>query len=191
MMSRVVSILIPAYNAERWIAETLKSALGQTWKEKEIIVVDDGSTDGTYEIAKKFESPIVKVVRQENRGAAAARNKAYSICQGEYIQWLDADDLLARDKIELQMNIAARESKLTLLSGAFGIFFMIPERARFVPTSLWKDMSPVDWLCTKFEENLWMNPAVWLMNREDRGMKDFPWMTTVNTLRGLCETLKE
>ncbi|MBV9131045.1 MAG: glycosyltransferase, partial [Verrucomicrobia bacterium] len=69
-MESLVSILIPAYNAEDWIAETIESALGQTWKRKEIIVVDDGSTDQTLAIARRFASRDVSVVTQSNQGAS-------------------------------------------------------------------------------------------------------------------------
>src|SRR5437868_13349007 len=117
----LVSILIPAFNAERWIAETIQSAVDQTCSRKEIIIVDDGSTDRTLDIARGFTSPIVTVVTQPNQGAAAARNKAYAICQGEYIQWLDHDDLLAPDKIRRQIDTAAStQSKRTLFSSAWG-----------------------------------------------------------------------
>src|SRR3984885_14720915 len=91
----LVSIVIPAYNAEKWIADTLRSAIAQTWERKEIIVVDDGSTDQTHAIARQFEAQGVRVVKQENQGASAARNKAFSLSHGDHIQWLDADDLLA------------------------------------------------------------------------------------------------
>ncbi len=87
----LVSILIPAYNAQDWIADTLRSAIAQTWEPKEIIVVDDGSTDQTLEIARKFESGTIRVLSQKNQGAASARNTALSLCRGDYIQWLDAD----------------------------------------------------------------------------------------------------
>jgi hypothetical protein len=78
----LVSILIAAFNAERWIADTLRSAIGQTWPNKEIIVVDDGSTDGTLNIAQKFASNIVRGVAHENEVASGAGNKALSLCQG-------------------------------------------------------------------------------------------------------------
>src|SRR5438067_11491143 len=97
-MTPLVSILIPAYNAGTWIVETIRSALAQTWTRHEIIVVDDGSSDNTLTIARRFESREVSVVSQQNQGAAAARNKAYSLCQGDYIPWLDADDLLSPEK---------------------------------------------------------------------------------------------
>jgi glycosyltransferase involved in cell wall biosynthesis len=75
----LVSILIPAYNAEEWIAETLDSALAQTWHAKEILVVDDGSTDRTLDIARHFMSRGVRVISQPHQGAAAARNRALSL----------------------------------------------------------------------------------------------------------------
>ncbi len=102
-MKPLVSILIPAYNAEAWISDTLRSAIAQTWEPKEIIVVDDGSTDRTLAVARQFESDQLRVVTQKNQGAAATRNKAFSLCQGDYIQFLDADDLMGPDKIAKQM----------------------------------------------------------------------------------------
>ncbi len=102
-MKPLVSILIPAYNAENWIASTIKSAVDQTWPNKEIIVIDDGSTDKTAEIARRFSAKNVKIVSTENRGLPAAVNYAYQLSQGDYIQELDSDDLLAPDKIEKQL----------------------------------------------------------------------------------------
>ena len=81
-MSRSVSIIIPAYNAERWIDAALESALNQTWPHTEIIVVDDGSSDNTFAAAKAYESAQLNLVRQENLGAAAARDTAVSEAQG-------------------------------------------------------------------------------------------------------------
>src|SRR5207247_9979140 len=153
-MTPLVSILIPAYNAERWIAETMQSALGQTWPNKEIIVFDDGSTDQTVRVAQQFASKIVSIVSQKNQGAAAARNKAFELCQGDYVQWLDADDLLSRDKIACQMEIVERYgSKRTLLSSAWGYFMYRPAKAKFIPTPLWCDLSPTEWLLRKMEKN--------------------------------------
>lgn len=166
-MTPLVSILIPAYNAEPWIAETIQSALGQTWPNKEIIVVDDGSTDQTLSIAQKFASKTVSVVTQENQGASAARNNAFELCQGDYIQWLDADDLLSSDKITRQMEAAEKcQSKRTLISSGWGYFRYRPAKARFVPTPLWCDLTPLEWLLRKWEGNLHMQTATWLVSRE-------------------------
>ena len=163
----LISILIPAFNAEQWIAETLRSAIAQTWDKKEIIVVDDGSTDQTLAMAGQFESGGVRVVTQENQGAAAARNRAFSLSQGDYIQWLDADDLLAPDKIARQMSVLdSRIDRRTLLSSAWGQFLYRYYRASFVPTPLWSDLSPTEWLLRKMGQNLHMQTATWLVSRE-------------------------
>jgi glycosyltransferase involved in cell wall biosynthesis len=173
----LVSILIPAYNAGEWLADTLRSAIAQTWERKEIIVVDDGSSDETLPIARQFESDSVRVFTQKNQGAAAARNQALLLSKGDYIQWLDADDILAADKVEQQL-AAMREvdSKRILLSSAWAYFNYRTHRARFVPTSLWQDLSPVEWLLRKMGENLHMQTATWLTSR-DLAEAAGPWDT--------------
>jgi glycosyltransferase involved in cell wall biosynthesis len=166
-MKPLVSILIPAYNAERWLAETIRSALGQAWPNKEIVVVDDGSRDRTLSIARQFASKCVSVVTQENQGASAARNRAFELCQGDYIQWLDADDLLSADKIAKQMELAqACKNDRVLLSSAWGAFMYRVSRAQFCPTSLWSDLPPFEWLLRKMGQNLHMQTATWLVSRE-------------------------
>src|SRR5207248_3948018 len=166
-MKSLVSILIPAYNAERWIADAIRSALAQTWSRTEIIVVDDGSRDRTLSLAREFASKTVSVVTQENQGASAARNKALSLYQGDYIQWLDADDLLGPDKIARQMEVVERcQSKRTLFSSSWGYFFYRLNRAEFTPTPLWCNLSPVEWLIRKMGQNLYMQTATWLVSRE-------------------------
>jgi glycosyltransferase involved in cell wall biosynthesis len=102
-MDPLVSILIPAYNSENWIIETVQSALNQTWKRLEVIVVDDGSTDHTLSVVRTLECKNLKIVSQQNNGACSARNHALRLAQGEVIQWLDSDDLLHPDKIASQM----------------------------------------------------------------------------------------
>jgi glycosyltransferase involved in cell wall biosynthesis len=165
-MPPLVSILIPAYNAQEWIGETIKSALAQTWPRKEIIIVDDGSTDRTLEIARRFAAESVSILTQTNQGAATARNRAYASSQGDYIQWLDADDLLAPEKIAKQMETRddCRNDR-TLFSGAWGRFIYRSSRASFNPTPLWCDLSPLEWLMRKLEQDLFMQPATWLVSR--------------------------
>lgn len=173
----LVSILIPAHNVQNWISDTLRSAIAQTWEPKEIIVVDDGSTDQTVEVARRFEAQGVRVVSQKNQGAAAARNTAFSLSKGDYIQWLDADDLLAPDKISRQMEpVLEGLSKRTLLSSSFGKFMYRWYRTQFIPTSLWHDLSPVEWLTRKLGENLYMQTATWLVSRELTEVSG-PWDT--------------
>jgi glycosyltransferase involved in cell wall biosynthesis len=166
-MAELVSILIPAYNAAEFVGETIKSALAQTWPRTEVIIVDDGSKDDTLAIARQFESKNVLVVTKENEGAAATRNKAFSLCQGNYIQWLDADDLLSPDKISRQMDVVEGGcGRRMLLSCGWACFTYRPERARFTPTALWCDLSPTEWLVRKMSRNLYMQTATWLVSRE-------------------------
>lgn len=101
-MTPLISILIPCYNAERWIGSAIESALGQTWTEKEVIVVDDGSTDGSLQIIKRFEGRI-RWETGPNRGGNAARNRLLELARGEWLQYLDADDYLLPDKIAKQV----------------------------------------------------------------------------------------
>jgi glycosyltransferase involved in cell wall biosynthesis len=166
-MEPLVSILIPAFNAEGFIADAIRSAIAQTWRRKEIIVVDDGSTDGTAQVARGFVSKGVVLVSKDNQGAAAARNYALALSQGDYIQWLDADDILEPNKIERQL-VALREydSKRILLSSSWGHFFYRTSRARFIPTSLWQDLTPVEWLLRKLGRHHYMQTATWLTARE-------------------------
>ena len=153
--------------------------MAQTWHPREIIVVDDGSTDQTLSIARQFESDCVCVVSQPNQGAAAARNKAFSLSQGDYIQWLDSDDLLAPDKIARQLEVLDQgSSKRTLLSAAFARFMYRHYRARFIPTPLWRDLSPVEWLLHKLAQNIYMQTATWLVSRELTEAAG-PWDTTL------------
>jgi glycosyltransferase involved in cell wall biosynthesis len=167
MAKPLVSILIPAFNAEEWIADTLASAVAQTWPNKEIIVVDDGSKDGTIDVVKRFARQGVTLVTQPNQGAAAARNTAFSASKGEYIQWLDADDLLGANKLSLQVDTLERVgSKRKLASGGWGQFLYRPARAEFVPTPLWASLSPTEWLRRKMSLNLHMQTGTWLVSRE-------------------------
>ena len=163
----LVSILIPAFNAEKWIAATIRSGLSQTWPNKEIIIVDDGSSDRTLETAQEFASSSVKVVTQPHSGAASARNHAFSICDGDYIQWLDADDLLAPDKIAQQVEAANQcKSTRTLLSSPWAPFLHRYYRAEFTPSPLWCDLSPSNWILRKMALGCFIQTGAWLVSRQ-------------------------
>lgn len=98
----LVSILIPCFNAERWVAQAIESALGQTWLEKEVIVLDDGSQDGSLDVIKSFGDRI-RCETGPNLGGNVARNRLLGCARGEWLQYLDADDYLLPLKIERQM----------------------------------------------------------------------------------------
>lgn len=176
-MKKLVSILIPAYNAKRWIRETIQSALNQTWPHKEIIVINDGSADNTYDIARQFENSFLKVINQENRGPLATRNRLRDEAQGDYLQWLDHDDALSPEKIALQMEQAlCDQNEKILYSCGYGTFYEWPKMARLKPNALWKNLTPIEYFLEKFNNNnTWLQPPVWLVSRylSDRGG---PWV---------------
>ncbi|MFN6481640.1 MULTISPECIES: glycosyltransferase family 2 protein [unclassified Nostoc] len=106
-MNPKVSVVIPAYNTEAYIAKAIESALEQTLTDIEVIVVDDGSSDKTVEIAKSFSDQRLKViVNQQNLGAAAARNRAFRAAQGEWIAVLDSDDWYAPERLSKLVSLA-------------------------------------------------------------------------------------
>ncbi|MEO1390546.1 MAG: glycosyltransferase [Cyanobacteria bacterium J06634_6] len=102
MNSPTISILIPCYNAEGWVAQAIESALEQTYMNKEVIVVNDGSTDNSLDIIQAFDAKI-RWETGPNRGGNAARNRLLELSTGEWIQYLDADDYLLPDKLEKQV----------------------------------------------------------------------------------------
>lgn len=115
-----VSILIPCYNGADFVREAVDSALNQTWNSVEVVVVDDGSLDGSVEVLKSFGDQII-LDSGPNRGACAARNRAFELSSGDLIQFLDADDKLAQNKIERQYaEMQAKNADLVLCK--FGLF---------------------------------------------------------------------
>lgn len=119
--SLTVSVVIPAYNVEGYVEDAVTSALRQTYPLQEIVCVDDGSTDGTLEILRDLEaehSDEVQVLTGPNQGACAARNRGMSVATGEYIQFLDADDVLLPEKVERDVAVL-EENRESLLFGGF------------------------------------------------------------------------
>src|SRR6266404_2541964 len=112
----LVSILIPCFNAERWIAQAIESALAQTYIDKEVVVVDDGSTDRSLEIIKSFGDRI-RWENGPNRGANVARNRLLELARGEWLQHLDADDYILPDKVEKQMEFISKNPETDVVFG--------------------------------------------------------------------------
>jgi len=115
-MGPLVSILIPCYNAERWVAQAIESALQQRWAENEIIVVDDGSTDRSLDIIRQYDGRI-RWETGPNRGGNSARNRLLELARGEWVQYLDADDYLLPHKIARQMEFVAAHADLDVAFG--------------------------------------------------------------------------
>ncbi|VXD24263.1 glycosyltransferase family 2 protein [Planktothrix paucivesiculata] len=112
----LVSVIIPVYNCEKYLAEAIESVLAQTYQPLEIIVVDDGSTDGSAEIAKRFGTT-VQYCFQANSGTAAARNRGIELAKGDFFAFLDADDFWVEDKLTNQMAAFTNNPNLDVVYG--------------------------------------------------------------------------
>lgn len=115
-MNPLVSVIIPAYNCERFLHEAVQSVLDQKYSPIEIIIVDDGSTDGTGTVARSFPES-VRYLHQANQGPAAARNRGIEHAQGSLIAFADADDLWPATKLELQLSYLVRDPKIDIVLG--------------------------------------------------------------------------
>jgi glycosyltransferase involved in cell wall biosynthesis len=165
MTDPLVSILIPCFNAERYIGETLDSVLNQSWQNIEIIVANDGSTDRSADVVRQFRSPKLSFFEQENRGQTAALNACLARAQGDFIQYIDADDLISPRKLEIQLGRLVEHPK-SVASAEWGRFYTNKDETRFVAESVWQDMDPVDWLALSRSDGLGMMlPALWLIPR--------------------------
>ena len=162
----LVTAIVPAFNAARWIDTALRSLLAQSWPRVEVVVVDDGSRDGTIDVARRFESERVRVVAQPNAGASAARNRGLALAQGDYIQYLDADDCLHPRKIERQIERLGAESPGHVASAAWARFAGDPSTAQPTPEPVWADLDPVAWLVTAWLGGGMMPNSAWLVPRE-------------------------
>jgi glycosyltransferase involved in cell wall biosynthesis len=157
----LVSVIIPTFNAQDTIGETIRSVLDQEYEQIELIIVDDGSEDQTRDILSNLK---IGFYRQENKGACAARNLGITKSEGSYIQFLDGDDLLAPNKIASQME-ALRSDTNAIANGRWGRFYTDDpwtENIAWGPDkSLQRDLDAASWLC----QNHMSQTACWLTPR--------------------------
>ena len=178
-MKPLVSIVIPCYNAERYISASLESALAQTWPHKEIILVNDGSTDSSLVVARTFEPKGVRIIDQPNMGAASARNAGLAASKGDFIQYLDADDLLSSGKIAAQLEALDQSPPGGLASCAWGRFETDPADTSFIDSAVYRDFVAVDFLVLAGETGAMMHPAAWLTPRHV-ALQAGPWDETLS-----------
>ena len=113
----LVSVIIPVYNYDRYLGEAIESVLSQTYQHLEVIVVDDGSTDQSGEVAKRFADRGVRYCHQVHAGIGPARNKGVELAQGEYVAFLDADDRWPLQKLERQLGAFESDPALEMVFG--------------------------------------------------------------------------
>lgn len=153
-----VSIIVPCYNGSRYVRETLESAVRQTVRPLEVIFVDDGSTDDSVEIAASFGTA-VRVVRQENQGVSVARNTGFRQAAGDYVVFLDADDLLATDALSvLSRHIDQHPGSAMVMS--YAAFDRDPQE----PSRIWR-ANTVNGFFPHLLKNCIAFPSAWLFPR--------------------------
>jgi glycosyltransferase involved in cell wall biosynthesis len=164
MKGPLVSVIISAYNAEKYLAQTLNSVLAQTWPNLEVIVVNDGSTDNTLSILNKYADRI-NIISQENKGQDAALNKGYRNCHGHYVKFMDSDDLMNPEMIEIQVNALLDSGDDHVAYGEWARFYDDDfTAADFTSLPYWRDMSPLDFL-TAMPEGVMLQCGIMLIPR--------------------------
>jgi glycosyltransferase involved in cell wall biosynthesis len=172
----LVSVCIPCFNAERYVEATLESVFRQTYPAIEVVVVDDGSTDRSLDRLNRFSRPNLKIVSQVNVGQSGALNTCLAHASGEFVQYLDADDLIAPHKIMLQVERLAGRFNC-VASAEWGRFRIDPAETIFAAEPVWCDLNPLDWLARSRSKGLgMMYPALWLIPRKLVNVAG-PWCT--------------
>lgn len=166
MAGNLVSVCIPCHNAAAYVGAAIESILAQSWTDLEIIVVNDGSTDGSKELLESYDNRRILVIHQDNQGQCAAANRAYREAQGEWIKFFDADDLLAPESIQYQVE-RIQGRKDAIASAQWGRFYG-DNLLTFRPNtqSVWRDLPALDWLVQAWADaQPMMQCGLWLIPR--------------------------
>ena len=158
-----VSIIIPLYNNEDYVAQTIDSCLAQTHDNIEIIVVENGSKDKSYQVVKSIDDKRLSVYQIPKPNAAAARNYGYHKAKGAYIVFLDADDMLAPNKIELQLTAISKKPEGWVACCAWAKFKTNTKEAIITPQEVWYIQNPITWCINSWMGGGMMIPGCWLM----------------------------
>jgi glycosyltransferase involved in cell wall biosynthesis len=167
----LVSVLIPLYNAEKYFDECILSVINQTYKNIEIIIVDDGSEDQSLDIAKRYEREFssIRVFTQKNSGATVARNRAFLYSKGEYIQYFDADDIMDIDKIYYQIEKLEKfgfTNDISVTSTWYRFYNSIDKIVKHQPTTYKSYDKPLEYLVECWSRFECMIGTAWLIPRK-------------------------
>jgi glycosyltransferase involved in cell wall biosynthesis len=161
-MGQLVSVIIPTYNSEIYVCKAIDSVLAQTYQNIEVIVVDDGSTDGTLDVLRKYGDKI-GVLTQKNFGPSSARNKGIRHAKGEYIAFLDSDDYWTKDKLEKQIKVIKSDSEIKFVNCSA---FLIDANTNTKRISTQMNLPPNKLIKELYIRNVAGNPPGWLVARE-------------------------
>ncbi len=183
----LVSVIIPVYNGGRFLKQALESVLNQTYQKLEVIVIDDGSTDNTKDIVDSFST--ISYIYQENKGVASARNKAISIANGEYVTFVDADDIIVENKVELQLLCLENNAEVDICICNLENFVdpnfqhLIKEHEHFL------NNEKISYMNMMVRRNLFAK--VGLFNERYKHSSDFEWITRAKDLNFKVEILPD
>jgi glycosyltransferase involved in cell wall biosynthesis len=159
----LVSILIPCYNAQRWIAQAIESALCQTWSEKEVIVIDDGSTDESLDVIRRYDGRI-RWETGPNQGGNVTRNRLLERARGSWLQYLDADDYLLPDKISRQMQLVQAQPQAEIVFAPWIMEHWSERKSTRVLLEIREPRDPwillARWFLPQTGGSLWLREAV-------------------------------
>lgn len=167
----LVSICMPVYNGARFLSYTIDNILAQSYRNIELIIVDDGSIDNSYNIAKQYVNKSkwggVKVFSQSNEGAFSARNRALKESTGEYIMFMDCDDFISHHKIQRQIDILRKNDPYTIITCEWDTFYSNIQEATFPKRCVYKNYyNPIDMLIEMLNKGEMMQTSCWMMSRE-------------------------
>lgn len=176
--SAPISVVVPCYNAERWIIPALESVLAQDWPIRDVIVVDDGSSDRSAALVRS-RFPDIKLVQQSNQGVAVARNQGIARAQGEWVAFIDADDFWLPGKLKAQWNALAAQPGARLIYTAWHV---------------WKSAEPYpsqhllnELHAESYRSERWKGPSGWIY--PDLLLDSHVWTSTVLAHRSLFEEI--
>jgi glycosyltransferase involved in cell wall biosynthesis len=158
-----VSIIIPLHNAEAFIEAAIASCLNQTYTTLEVIVVENSSKDDSWKLVRRIQDPRLKCFQISKANAAAARNYGFKQADGDFIMFLDADDVLAPNKIEIQLASLTHKPNDWLASCAWAKFTHDIKEAKIEPQSVWPEEDPLVWCIKSFIGHGMMIPGCWLI----------------------------
>jgi len=166
LKNQLVSICMPAYNAEKYIAHAIQSVIDQTYSNWELIIVNDGSTDNTASIAECFTDKRIKLIFQNNQGQCTAANNAFKASNGLLIKFLDADDILSPETIESQVK-RMNENNESVASAKWGRFYNNNLNTfKLNNETVWQDLPPDEWLVQSWKNaQPMMQCGLWLIPR--------------------------
>ena len=155
MNTPLVSVITPVYNASKYLKRSIQSLLDQTYTNWELIAVDDGSTDNSWEILRSYPDPRIKIFQRENGGQCAATNTGLQYIRGDYILFFDADDVMDKNKIKVQVEALEKAGNKTVAVCRWAFFTNNIEDAKFKDEPVYYSGKPIDWLY-----RLWANETM-------------------------------